>query len=97
MVAMAAGLYTRRGRHGYYCSERRQKKGGVELTGTVKFFNAQKGYGFIAGDNGSDYFIHFTGIAGSGYRILEAGQRVEFAVSTADKGLKAVDAVVLDD
>ncbi|MBI5090503.1 MAG: cold-shock protein, partial [Actinobacteria bacterium] len=47
-------------------------------TGTVKFFNAQKGYGFISREDGPDVFVHFSNIEGSGYRSLEEGQKVEF-------------------
>ena len=49
-------------------------------TGTVKFFNAQKGYGFISREGGADVFVHFSNIEGSGYRSLEEGQAVEFEV-----------------
>ena len=49
-------------------------------TGSVKFFDAAKGYGFIAGDDGQDYFVHHTGIMAEGYRQLFAGDRVSFDV-----------------
>lgn len=59
-------------------------------TGTVKFFNAEKGYGFIAPeDGGEDVFVHFSNIAGSGYRNLEEGQKVEFEVGQGRKGDEA--------
>lgn len=58
-------------------------------TGTVKFFNAEKGYGFIAREQGSDVFVHFSNIQGSGYRTLEQGQRVEFDVAPGRKGEEA--------
>ncbi len=59
-------------------------------TGVVKFFNAEKGYGFIAPDDGSkDVFVHFSAIAGSGYRSLEQGQKVEFDVTAGQKGDEA--------
>jgi CspA family cold shock protein len=58
-------------------------------TGTVKFFNAQKGYGFISRPDGDDVFVHFSNIAGSGYRSLEEGQQVEFEVAQGRKGLEA--------
>ena len=51
--------------------------------GTVKFFNAEKGYGFIARDGGEDVFVHYSNITGSGYRTLEDGQRVEFDIGRA--------------
>lgn len=59
-------------------------------TGVVKFFNSEKGYGFIAPDDGSkDVFVHFSGIAGDGYRSLEQGQKVEFDVTAGKKGDEA--------
>ncbi|MBP8974458.1 MAG: cold-shock protein [Anaerolineae bacterium] len=62
-------------------------------TGTVKWFNAQKGYGFIARENGPDVFVHFSGIVGEGYRELNEGDRVEFAISNGPKGLQATEVV----
>ena len=59
-------------------------------TGTVKWFNPQKGYGFIRQDQGPDVFVHFSAIQGSGYRVLEEGQRVEFEVERTPRGLGAV-------
>ncbi|MGB3714635.1 MAG: cold-shock protein [Candidatus Promineifilaceae bacterium] len=59
--------------------------------GTVKWFNESKGYGFIARDEGGDIFVHYSGIEGSGYRILEEGQRVEFTVGEGLKGPAAVN------
>jgi len=59
-------------------------------TGTVKWFNPQKGYGFIRQNQGPDVFVHFSAIQGSGYRVLEEGQRVEFEVERTPKGLRAV-------
>jgi CspA family cold shock protein len=57
--------------------------------GTVKFFNAEKGYGFISRDGEDDVFVHYSNIQGSGYRSLEAGQRVEFEVGPGRKGDEA--------
>ena len=57
--------------------------------GTVKWFNAEKGYGFIAVDGGSDVFVHYSAIQMDGYRALEEGQRVEFAISQGQKGPQA--------
>ena len=59
-------------------------------TGTVKFFNAQKGYGFIAREGGADVFVHFSNIEGKGYRSLEEGQQVEFEVGPGRKGDEAL-------
>lgn len=58
-------------------------------TGTVKFFNAEKGYGFISRDGADDVFVHYSNIAGSGYRSLEEGQQVEFEVGEGRKGEEA--------
>jgi CspA family cold shock protein len=57
--------------------------------GTVKWFNAEKGYGFIARDGADDVFVHFSAIQMSGYRSLEEGQRVEFDVEPGKKGEEA--------
>lgn len=54
--------------------------------GTVKWFNDQKGYGFIAREGGDDVFVHFSAIEGSGFRSLMEGDRVEFSVEQGDKG-----------
>jgi len=58
-------------------------------TGTVKFFNAEKGYGFISRPDGDDVFIHYSNVQGDGYRSLEAGQQVEFDVAPGRKGEEA--------
>ena len=58
-------------------------------TGTVKFFNAEKGFGFISREDGDDVFVHFSNIEGSGYKSLEDGQRVEFDVAPGRKGEEA--------
>ena len=58
-------------------------------TGTVKFFNSEKGYGFISREQGDDVFVHYSGIEGSGYRSLEEGQRVQFEVVQGRKGDEA--------
>jgi CspA family cold shock protein len=65
------------------------------ILGTVKWFNAGKGFGFIAPDDGSkDVFVHYSAIAGAeGYRNLDEGDRVEMTVEQADKGPQAVDVV----
>ncbi len=58
-------------------------------TGTVKFFNAEKGYGFISREQGEDVFVHYSNIEGRGYRSLEQGQKVEFDVAPGRKGEEA--------
>jgi CspA family cold shock protein len=57
--------------------------------GTVKWFNAAKGYGFIQRESGEDVFVHFSAIMGDGYRTLEEGARVNFEVKKGPKGLQA--------
>ncbi len=64
-------------------------------TGTVKWFDNQKGYGFIQRDSGSDVFVHHTAISGSGFRSLSEGQRVEFTVVEGQKGPQAQNVTVL--
>lgn len=69
---------------------------GGRLTGVVKFFNTEKGYGFIAPDNGQkDVFVHYSALQGSGFRNLNEGDRVEFSVEASNKGPRAVDVVKL--
>jgi CspA family cold shock protein len=58
--------------------------------GTVKFFNAQKGYGFISREGGSDVFVHYSNIDGSGYKSLEEGDQVEFEIGPGKKGDEAL-------
>ena len=62
-------------------------------TGTVKWFNGMKGYGFIERESGEDVFVHFSAIVGDGYRNLVEGERVEFVVGQGEKGLQAQDVV----
>ncbi len=57
--------------------------------GTVKWFNAEKGYGFISTESGNDVFVHFSAIQGDGFKTLEEGQEVEFEVTQGDKGPQA--------
>ncbi len=60
-------------------------------TGTVKWFNSEKGYGFISQDGGPDVFVHYSAIQESGYRNLEENEKVEFDVSQGPKGLQAAN------
>jgi cold shock protein len=72
------------------------RKGKAKMAiGTVKFFNAEKGYGFISRNDGDDVFVHFSNISGSGYRSLEAGQQVEFDVGPGRKGDEAQNVRVI--
>lgn len=63
--------------------------------GTVKWFNAAKGYGFISREDGDDVFVHHTAIVGEGYRSLDEGQKVSFDVTQGKKGPQAANVVKL--
>ncbi len=63
------------------------------VTGTVKWFNASKGYGFIAREGGPDVFVHYSAIQIEGFRTLQEGQQVEFSVEKGPKGLQATNVV----
>lgn len=65
------------------------------ITGTVKWFNGSKGYGFISRSGGEDVFVHFSAIQGDGFRNLNEGQKVEFSVEKGPKGLQASNVVVV--
>lgn len=62
--------------------------------GTVKWFDAVKGYGFIAGDDGKDAFVHQSNILMKGFRVLEVGQRVSYQIEPTEKGSKAINVVL---
>ncbi|ADZ84813.1 cold-shock DNA-binding domain protein [Cellulosilyticum lentocellum DSM 5427] len=59
------------------------------MTGTVKWFNAEKGFGFIAREDGDDVFVHFSAIQGDGYKTLEEGQKVNFEITQGNRGAQA--------
>ena len=63
------------------------------ILGTVKWFNGEKGYGFLSQENGPDVFVHFTAIQSNGYRTLTEGQQVEFSIEQGPKGLQATNVV----
>ncbi len=65
------------------------------IIGTVKWFNGTKGYGFIERENGPDVFVHYSAIQGDGYRNLQEGQQVEFAVEQGAKGPQASNVIAL--
>lgn len=65
------------------------------VTGTVKWFNASKGYGFIERQGGPDVFVHFSAIQADGFRSLQEGQRVEFSIENGPKGLQAANVVIV--
>jgi len=75
-----------------YEARRRERRGSVMPQGTVKWFNEEKGYGFITPDDGGeDLFVHHTGIAGSGCKSLEEGQKVFYEVTQGRKGMQAAN------
>lgn len=64
-------------------------------TGTVKWFNAEKGFGFIEIEGGDDVFVHFSAITGDGFKSLEEGQRVSFDITQGNRGAQAANVVKL--
>src|SRR5687768_6918902 len=71
--------------------EGQERRGLLVATGVVKWFNSEKGYGFISQENGPDVFVHFSAIQETGFRSLEENERVEFDVSQGPKGLQAAN------
>lgn len=69
--------------------------GGIAMKGTVKWFNNQKGYGFISDETGKDVFVHYTGIKMDGFKSIDEGQAVEFDIVQGDKGPQATNVVKL--
>jgi len=66
------------------------------VTGTVKWFNGSKGYGFIEQEGGEDIFVHYSAISGDGFRNLMEGQRVEFTIQEGPKGLQAANVIAIN-
>jgi cold shock protein len=66
----------------------------LKFTGTVKWFNASKGYGFIQREDGSDVFVHYSAIISEGYKTLDQGQKVEFEITSGPKGEQAANVSV---
>ena len=64
-------------------------------TGTVKWFNADKGFGFIEQEDGTDVFVHFSNIVGSGFKSIDEGQKVKFNVTQGQKGLQAEEVTLI--
>ena len=67
----------------------------TRITGTVKWFNASKGYGFIERQDGPDVFVHFSAIEAEGFRTLQEGQQVEFSIEQGPKGLQAASVKII--
>ncbi|MBI1452859.1 cold-shock protein [Acinetobacter cumulans] len=65
-------------------------------TGTVKWFNDAKGFGFISGDNGNEVFAHYSQIMSNGFKTLIEGQRVQFSVSKSQRGFQASEIIAID-
>ncbi|MFR9649669.1 MAG: cold-shock protein [Rikenellaceae bacterium] len=65
------------------------------MTGTVKWFDGKKGYGFISSDDGKEYFVHFSGIESDGFKSLNENDSVEFELSTGNKGEQAIGVKVI--
>lgn len=65
------------------------------MKGTVKWFNAEKGYGFIQVENGEDVFVHFSAIQGDGFKTLDEGQAVEFDITDGNRGPQAANVIKL--
>lgn len=72
-----------------------KEKGVIDMTGTVKWFNSDKGYGFISTPEGKDVFVHFSAIQSDGYKTLEEGDKVEFNVTKSDRGETATNVIKL--
>ena len=66
------------------------------ITGTVKWFNASKGYGFIEHQGGPDVFVHFSAIQSNGFRTLQEGQQVEFTIEQGPKGPQAANVIIVE-
>jgi cold shock protein len=91
LAASLAATAARGSQHDYSADAGQRRE-----SGQVKWFNANKGFGFITRDSGDDVFVHFRSIRGEGHRTLRDGQRVEFAVSEGDKGLQADDVAAVN-
>lgn len=63
--------------------------------GTVKWFNSKKGFGFIKKEDGTDVFVHYTGVVGEGFKTLSEGDSVEFEIEDSDKGPRAIDVKII--
>ncbi len=94
IIALISSFYSRLKSWPTGSEDRSTKSHSSREKGSVKWFNANKGFGFITRDSGDDVFVHFRSIRGDGHRVLHDGQRVEFKVSVGEKGLQADDVAV---
>lgn len=81
--------------NGKFLNKREHGRMSERHAGTVKWFNATKGYGFIGREGGEDVFVHFSALQMDGYRKLEPEQKVEFSIEEGPKGLQAANVVVI--
>src|SRR5512136_174089 len=79
----------------FFCSSKEISAMAERVTGTVKWFNASKGYGFIAREGGPDVFVHFSAIQTEGFKTLNEGQQVEFEIEQGPKGLQAANVTAI--
>jgi CspA family cold shock protein len=86
---------THRNRQYSFFSKQESINMSERVTGTVKWFNATKGYGFIERQGGPDVFVHFTAIQAEGFRTLQEGQKVEFSIEKGPKGLQAANVTIV--
>jgi CspA family cold shock protein len=97
-LSKPVGIFYAQGKlesHIHYLSLRRFNNMSDRIQGTVKWFNATKGYGFIEREGGEDVFVHFSAIQAEGYRKLVEGQRVEFTLEKGPKGFQASDVKIV--
>jgi len=72
-----------------------KKEKEIQMTGKVKWFNSEKGYGFVTDEEGLDIFVHFSAISGEGFKTLDEGQQIEFDVVEGDRGPQAANVIKL--
>jgi CspA family cold shock protein len=86
---LASSEYRTPSSYSFLFTVRRSNKMAERVTGTVKWFNASKGFGFLAREGGPDVFVHYSAIESEGFRTLQEGQQVEFEIEQGPKGLQA--------
>jgi CspA family cold shock protein len=88
LSVLSGSAFSPRARHSRSIAN---QEGSRVARGKVKWFNAQKGYGFITADDGQDVFVHYSAISGEGFRSLQEGESVEFEIAQGPKGLQAAN------